>query len=305
MTWKAFGDWGTSNLRLYRIDDAGQVIARSDGPGIGGLTQSPGSALRDALDTLSGGALDGDPPSEIRLCGMAGSRTGIAEAPYADCPVDVAGWARASLDLAFDRIPLRIAAGLACGDADGRPDVMRGEEAQIFGAIALSPNRGAGRSAYVLPGTHSKWAIVEDGRIMGFRTFLTGELFALLKSHSTLLAFGESGTSDDERDGFAAGLERVVGGEGLAGSLFATRSLQLRAGRSPRWVAGFLSGLVIGDEVDTMRRLNGLPSMVSIIGAPALCARYVQALGKVGVASDRPDAEACVLKGLELLDVDG
>lgn len=303
MSWQAFGDWGTSNLRLYRIDGSGQVTARSDGPGIGSLDQSPAATLLAALDMLAGGAFAADPPSEIRLCGMAGSRTGLAEAPYAQCPSDLVGWAHAGIELTFEGIPLRIAAGLAYGDAEGRPDVMRGEEAQVFGAIALAPGRGAGRSLHVLPGTHSKWAIVEDGRITGFRTFMSGELFALLKSRSTLLKLGESGTADEQDDGFVTGLDRALGGEGLAASLFSVRGLQLRAGRTRQWSAGYLSGLVIGDEVDTMRRLSGLSPSVTLIGAPALCARYLQALAMVGVTSERLDGEACVLKGMELLDV--
>lgn len=300
MSWKAFGDWGTSNLRLYRIEQSGTVSATTQGPGIGSLTQGAHAALRDALDTLAGGAMAADPPSEIRLCGMAGSRTGLAEAPYALCPADAEQWAREAIPLTFDGIALRIAAGLACDDL---PDVMRGEEAQIFGAIAMSPDRGAGRSVHVLPGTHSKWAVVEDGRITGFRTFLSGELFALLQSRSTLLALGETGTPDEEDAGFAAGLDRANGGDGLAAALFATRSLQLRAGRSRRWATGFLSGLIIGDEVQAMRRLAGLPQSVSLIGAPALSARYVQALGAAGVAVQCLDGAACALKGLELLDV--
>lgn len=298
MSWQAFGDWGTSHLRLYRIE-AGQVTASSAGPGIGAIGEGgPASALRKALAQLGP-----DAPAEIRLCGMAGSRTGLAEAPYADCPADAAQWNRAAIRLTFDGVPLALAAGLACEDSSGCPDVMRGEETQIFGAIAVAPELGAGRSILVLPGTHSKWAVLENGTITSFRTFLSGELFALLKAHSTLLALGDSGASDEEQ-GFAEGLARVRAREGLSAMLFSVRSLQLRAGRSSGWAAGYLSALVIGDEVETMRRLAGQMDRVCLIGASVLCARYEQALAQAGTSTARLDGEACVLKGMELLNVE-
>ena len=296
MNWQAFGDWGTSNLRLYRRE-AGRITGRADGPGIGKLAGPPMDALRAALARLGPESA----PTAITLCGMAGSRTGIVEAPYALCPATAAEWAEAAVTSALDGIALRVAAGLACEDASGRPDVMRGEEAQIFGAMALLPERAEGQAVYLLPGTHSKWAEVVDGRITGFRTFLSGELFDLLSSHSTLLTPGEAGKQGQEDAGFAAGLERALPGDGLAASLFATRSLQLRHGQTRRFAQGFLSGLVIGDEIATMRRLSNLPPRITLIGAAPLCARYGRALALAGVGVDRLDGEECVMRGMELV----
>ncbi len=299
MSWRAFGDWGTSNLRLYRIEGS-HIAGRCEGAGIGKLVGTPEAVLRSALAKLG----PDDSPSEIRLCGMAGSRAGLAEAPYVACPSSAHDWVREAVSLEFDGIPLSIAAGLACEDGSGRPDVMRGEEAQIFGAMALVPDRAVGKALYVLPGTHCKWVHAEEGSVTAFRTFLSGELFDLLQTHSTLLVPGEAGTQAEEEAGFAAGLDRAGLGEGLAASLFATRSLQLRGGQTRRWAAGFLSGLVIGDEIATMRRLTSLPDTVSLIGSPALCGRYEQALAPAGVVIDRLDGEACALRGMELLDVE-
>lgn len=297
MSWQAFGDWGTSNLRLYRME-AGAVVARADGPGIGKLEGTPAQALRAALGQLAGGT----EPSRITLCGMAGSRTGLIEAPYALCPAGVDDWAQAAVVAQFDGVPLRIGAGLACEDASGRPDVMRGEEAQIFGAMALDPQRAKGQAIYVLPGTHAKWAEVTQGRITGFRTFMTGELFDLLRRHSTLLTPGDDGTQADEDAGFAQGLSRGLQGDGLAASLFATRAQQLRQGWLRRQSIGFLSGLCLGDEVAAMRRLRGLPAEVTLIGAGPLCGRYAQSLAACGVGAVQMDGEACVLQGMEWLD---
>lgn len=299
MTWQAFGDWGTSNLRLYRMEDR-RVTASCDGPGIGKLEGTPASALRFALQRLD----MREPPSAIRLVGMAGSRTGLVEAPYALCPAAADDWVRASIAGDLDGIPLVVGAGLACVDSTGRPDVMRGEEAQIFGAMVLAGVRQQGKAMYVLPGTHSKWANADNARIAGFQTFLSGELFDLLKSHSTLLAPGEAGTPAEEDAGFDAGLKSASQDEGLSALLFSVRSLQLRGGASRRWAIGYLSGLVIGDEVATMHGKLGQLDRVTLIGTPALCARYHRALTALGVAVDHLDGEACVLKGMELLNAD-
>ncbi len=300
MSWHVAGDWGTSRLRLYRIE-GGHVTERREGPGIGKLTGSPAEVLRAALAPWHGASS----PTRIDLCGMAGSRSGLYEIAYVDCPASARDWAGAAPALAFDGIALRIAPGLACADAAGRPDVMRGEEAQIYGALALEPALGQGRTRFVLPGTHSKWVRVEDGKIVGFRTCLTGELFALLRDRSTLLAVGNADDSADDAAGFADGLERPVSGAGLLGTLFETRSMQLRAGKSPTWARGFLSGLVIGSEIADMRDADGLLDRIILIGAGGLTARYASALARFGVASREMDGDACVLRGLELIDAHG
>ena len=300
MSWRVLGDWGTSRLRLYRIED-GQVTDRFEGPGIGMLTGPAAEVLRAALAAWCSAAS----PTSIDLCGMAGSRSGLNEIPYVDCPAGMREWAAAASPLVFDGTRLRIAPGLACGDAAGRPDVMRGEEAQIFGAVALEPDLGKGNVRFVLPGTHSKWVQVDNGRVVGFRTCLSGELFALLCDRSTLISGEVAGDPGDEATGFAEGLERPASGAGLLGSLFETRAMQLRAGRSPDWATGFLSGVVIGSEIAEMSAVDGLPDAVVLIGAAALTTRYEAALNRFGVAARQIDGDACVLRGLELIDVYG
>ncbi len=162
-----YGDWGTTRLRLWRIEN-GTVTDSREGSGIGKLTTSPAEVLRAGSAPWPAAGS----PARIVLCGMVGARNGMHEAPYADCPADVVEWRKSAIELEFDGIPLRIMAGVACRDA-GRPDVMRGEETQIFGAIGLDPALREGRHIAVLPGTHSKWAALDHGRITTFRTFLT------------------------------------------------------------------------------------------------------------------------------------
>jgi len=198
-----------------------------------------------------------------------------------------------------------MAPGLACADDKSGPDVMRGEETQIFGALAIDPGLRDCNVRVVLPGTHSKWARVEKGKIRNFRTSLSGELFALLRDKSILLSLGDPATPADEPLGFADGLARAVSGSGLVGSLFETRAQQLRGGRSASWALGFLSGLVIGSEIADLRDTDGLPNAVILIGTRALTARYKRALRHFGVASRQMDGDACVLRGLELIDAHG
>jgi len=308
MTWRVLGDWGTSNLRLYRIEN-GRVTSERDGPGIGSL---PGSAV-DALRAALGDWCLADRPRCIDMCGMVGSRNGLLEVPYLECPARADDWAAAAVRHALDDIPMRLAPGLACANADTGPDVMRGEETQIFGALAIDPSLRERSVRIVLPGTHSKWVRVEQGKIVSFRTCLSGELFALLRDHSILLKVATPDTpADTPADGpagFEAGLDRAACGNGLTGSLFEARAQQLRAGKSASWALGFLSGLVIGNEIVDLHEVDDAndeqADPVVIVGTPDLRERYKHALARFGVPSLELDGATCVLRGLELIDAHG
>jgi 2-dehydro-3-deoxygalactonokinase len=281
------GDWGSTRLRLWRLEH-GKVAERREGPGI--LTAGdPGEALASTL---------GDwPAKRIILCGMAGARGGLREAAYLPCPLSSGQWRTRTEPAQFSGAQLLIAAGLSCRDASGRADVMRGEETQVFGAMALDPALAGGLHLVLLPGTHSKWLWLDDGAILGFRTWMTGELFALL-GKSSLLATGDPGGSEDE--GFAAGLARARERGALSSTLFEARAAQLVDGRGTDWARGFVSGLLIGAEVAEMAASNA----VVAIGDEVLVARYGEALAQRGVQVRRMDGEVCAIAGLRLLDED-
>ncbi|KAA9016848.1 2-dehydro-3-deoxygalactonokinase [Sphingobium limneticum] len=286
------GDWGTSRLRLFRIEQ-GAIVARRDGPGIGAVGRAAEAAFADTIAPW----LDDGTPESITLCGMVGARDGWVEAPYADCPADAATWRQTAVRFDWRGAQLAIMAGLACEGEDGIPDVMRGEETQIFGALALDPALATGRHLIVLPGTHNKWSLVEDGRIISFRTMPTGELFALLRDQSTLGPKVELTDPADEAAGFAEGLERA-GDAKLLQSLFAARAMRLRSGRSGDWALGYLSGLLIGCEIaEIMTTLSGADGVV-LIGDKRLSARYAQALDARGIMSRALDGDGCALAGL-------
>lgn len=296
-SYQVYGDWGTTRLRLWRVE-GGAVTATHAGPGIGQLSGDPADVLRAAIGVLT----PTQAPRRIVLCGMAGARNGMHEVPYAECPVGVAGWRKAAIDLSFDEASLRIAPGVSCREED-RPDVMRGEETQIFGAMRLDPELSHDRHVLVLPGTHSKWVTVDDGRISGFRTFLSGEMFALLQG-SSLLAAGRESDAADYVDGFEAGLARASDGKGLLGNLFEARAAQLCDGRSAKWGNDFISGLLIASEIAEMDRREQLPRELHVIGGAELAERYTRAFARWNVTAIPLAGDACALAGLELLDAD-
>ena len=289
--YQVIGDWGTSRLRLFRVE-AGRIVARRDGPGIGAVAGQAEAAFADTI----GPWMEEGGPGAITLCGMAGARDGWVEAPYADCPADAATWRAAAKRFDWRGVPVAIMAGLACDGDDGIADVMRGEETQIFGACAADPILATGRHLVVLPGTHNKWSLVEDGRVTVFRTVPTGEMFALLRG-STLGPKDAVGDAAQEAAGFAEGLDRAGVGK-LSQSLFAARAMRLRAGRSADWALGYLSGLLIGCEVAEARAMLGEDADVILIGDAGLSARYAQALERQGVASRTLNGDACALAGL-------
>ncbi len=190
-------DWGTTSARAYRVGASGAILAARDAPL--GIQNVHGDGFAAALDQLLG---DWRATAAPRVaCGMIGSRQGWAEAPYADCPVDLAG-----LGGALARTPggeLAIVPGRAVVDPAGVPDVMRGEETQLAGAFWPDDDRVLA----VLPGTHSKWAIVERGRLQTFATFMTGELYAVLLDHSILgrMAERDREPTASARSAFARG----------------------------------------------------------------------------------------------------
>jgi 2-dehydro-3-deoxygalactonokinase len=280
------GDWGNTRLRLWRIEN-GNIAERREGPGIA----RAGDTARTLVSTLGNW-----PEERVLLCGMAGARNALREAPYVACPAGLPAWLERSVEFALSGRNVTLAAGVSSRDAGGRTDVMRGEETQIFGALALDPRLASGEQLFVLPGTHSKWARVSEGRIGAFRTFITGELFGLLEQSSLVLA--GDGTDTDEEAGFDAGLERSADGSEAASGLFEARAAQLLDGRPSAWARGLVSGLLIGGEVRAMKPAD----RVVAIGSAELSARYGTALARLGVPFATMNGDDCVIAGLGLLD---
>ena len=174
-------DWGTSSLRAYLLGPNGTLIdRRAEGWGIQHL---PAGGYPAAFRGVAGEWLDRWPALPVLAAGMVGSRNGWREVPYVECPADPASIASGLVAFDSGCGTIHLVPGLMQGGS--LPDVMRGEEMQIVGALAMQPAL-AERSLLVLPGTHCKWAVLERGRVVRFTTYLTGELFAMLRDHSII-----------------------------------------------------------------------------------------------------------------------
>lgn len=232
-------DWGTSSFRAALVGGDGSVLAEVAGPD--GILKVEGGDFAGTLRRQTGAWLSATPGLPVLLSGMIGSRNGWVEVPYAATPADPISLAAGILRQTLDGHPLLFVPGLMHVDAHDVPDVMRGEEVQVLGAGLALPD-----AEMVLPGTHSKWVTVRDGRITGFRTFMTGELYAALKGHTILgrLAEGDA----HHADGFAAGVLRGYATPALSHALFTARTLPLTGRLAPEAVASYLSGLLIGAE---------------------------------------------------------
>jgi 2-dehydro-3-deoxygalactonokinase len=274
-------DWGTSSLRAALLDANGTVLDERALPR-GILTVAAGE-FPAVFDAACGDWMRAGAPLAL-ISGMAGSRQGWIEAPYCPCP---AGFDDIAANVAWVE-PGRIAIvpGLSC-ERDGVPDVMRGEETQVFGALASLKRDGG---TLVLPGTHSKWVRAQGSRIMHFSTFMTGEFYALLRQHSILARTLPADDGALDGAAFQQGLAHAMRSGNLLHAAFSARTLSLFDRMASAALPSYLSGLVIGEEL----RSQDLPSLggeVVVIASPALTARYELALRSLGVTALVPDEQ--------------
>jgi 2-dehydro-3-deoxygalactonokinase len=287
------GDWGTSRLRLYLCDEDGQVLARAEGEG----ASVPDCAGRFAAAVKSWDKAHGELPA--LLSGMVGSTIGWREVPYLKCPARPAAIAAAALRFEVEGRAIAILPGLSCTAMTGAPDVMRGEETQILGALRLHPELGRGRHVICLPGTHAKWVALEDGAVRAFQTALSGELFELLRRHSVL---ARDGGEVAVNDAFLRGLEFAKANEkaDLLYLVFSTRARVVTGEMAKSDAASYLSGLIVGKDVATAAALFDLGARVPLVCAPALTALYARALAAYDVESLAIDGDQASLSGLIL-----
>lgn len=285
-------DWGTSNRRAYVVDAAGSCLA-AHADDVGTLAARPdfAAALHGLLAQVDPGA---DAP--VVAAGMIGSAQGWREVPYLDTsvPLDALPDHLFALDDPRAGRRCRIVPGYVQRGPDIEVDVMRGEETQLLGALALGRRDGW----FVLPGTHSKWVRLDDGTIRRIATFMTGELFATLSAHGTLAPLmGGVGAADaaDDADAFGAGLEAARAGAPLSHSLFGVRARVVSGVMPAAQARAWVSGLLIGTEFVAARAWAPDPGVLTCIGAAALSGRYARAAAHFGVGCDvlDPDRVFC------------
>jgi 2-dehydro-3-deoxygalactonokinase len=259
-------DWGTTNRRAYAMTAGGAVLdSLQDDRGVLALTQDDYpdaiAALRDRFGVHS-----------VVMAGMVGSTRGWREAPYIDAPATLQDLAAACLEVAPD---VRIIPGIALRSGP-RPDVMRGEEVQVLGAI--STGAAPSTALFCQPGTHNKWIETVDGAITDFTTVMTGELFALIRSHGILAGMLDGPVADS--DAFRDGLRRGREARNLAAALFEVRAGVLLARLAPWDAAAYASGIMIGADVGTRSDLGRRP--VYLLAGGALATLYGAAITEAG-----------------------
>lgn len=291
-------DWGTSSCRVYLLGSGGEVVeTRSEPWGILQIAErarTSNTLLEDqfekTLRELCGAWMDAYPGIPLVACGMVGSQQGWVQADYRPTPADLAVPPHALTTVALNNgNEVHIIPGII--DDSTLPDVMRGEETQILGALELQRKSGNGdvptSQWMVLPGTHSKWVKVVGTTIQEFSTSMTGETHNLLMQYS-ILAKLEKAPTQIAWEAFERGLATafsVEGTRGIMATAFSARTLVLTGRLDPTEVSDYLSGLMIGDEIISVSRgwEGEPPRRITICGNENLSPRYRRGLQFLGL----------------------
>jgi len=287
-------DWGTSSFRLWLVDQAGDVLGerRSDeGMMAAGKPGFP-AVLQSHLEAV------GAPPGlPVVICGMAGARQGWVEAGYVDTPARLASILEHAVPVPGQDRDIRILPGIAQRDPKA-PDVMRGEETQLLGALGV----GAANDATVcMPGTHSKWVRVNGGIVERFATFMTGELFGAV-SRETILSHAVAGADEvEDIDAFRSAVIAAFEWPAFAANLlFQVRSGQLLYGGKPSSAREKISGTLIGLEL-AAGLAGEIPKVgITLIASGRLQRLYKLAFETVSVPVRSIGAEDAVRRGLSM-----
>jgi 2-dehydro-3-deoxygalactonokinase len=282
-------DWGTSRMRAFLLRREGEVVDRVTSED--GIMAVPAGGFPAVLERVCGDWLRRWPSLRIVMAGMVGSRNGWAEAPYVECPASLSDVAARMLRLPVGGTEALIVPGLMARDADGVPDVMRGEETKIAGT-------GLSDGVVVMPGTHSKWARLKGGVVESFATFMTGDFYAALSEHTILSKLSER---PEDEAGFVAGLAAARHPGGLTHLAFAARTRVLLGDMPGTQVGPYLSGLMIGREVAEGLAMLKPDEPVTLVADGGFARSYEQAFTTLGLPCRVLPAEDTFLGGLRRL----
>jgi 2-dehydro-3-deoxygalactonokinase len=275
-------DWGTSSFRAFRMAADGTIRDRRTA--LRGILNVQDNKFADTLREEIGPWLAAG-ENHVLLSGMIGSRQGWKEAPYIPCPAGADEIAAALVEIEFDWGQVKLVPGLSGADEAGVAEVMRGEETQVFGVLTAMGGSGLA----CLPGTHSKWVRVTNGRIVSFTTHMTGETFGALRGHTILARMMREGPTDGAP--FDTGVRRAGDPGGLLHHIFGARAEVLAGRLAETDAAAYLSGILIGHEVcAAMAGRQG--EVVHVIGSPELTTLYARAISEHGGFAERHDGEA-------------
>jgi 2-dehydro-3-deoxygalactonokinase len=287
-------NWGSSNFRAYRIAADGALVDEFSAPaGVTALDRAGMAAIVEQLVARWPGC------RAIYASGMIGSNIGWTEVPYAETPAGGADLRHAAVAVEIGSTQLRIVPGIACTRGfDGAPDILRGEEIELLGLIALGTRDGL----VALPGTHTKWVLLAGGRVRDFFTTMSGEMFDRLTGQGVLASIVEGEAVDGAA--FRAGVtEGKARGLGLGTLLFGARAKVVRKSLSRSEAASYIRGLLIGAELaDALAIFPELANAtVPLIGNEKLCRLYASALAGAGIGSQLIDSRDACVQGFRAL----
>jgi len=287
-------NWGSTNFRAYLIGTDG--VALDDFSAPAGIVQLDRHGMAATMDQLAARWPDCGP---VYASGMIGSNVGWTEVPYAEAPAGCADLVTATVSTHIGRVRTNIVPGIACRRSfDGQPDILRGEEIELIGLAELRAVDGW----VALPGTHTKWARLGNGRVIDFFTSMSGEIFDRLTAKGLLASIVDGEAADGRAflRGVAAGGARQLG---LGTLLFGARAQVVRGAIEKADAASYIRGLLIGSEIaDALAVYPGLrDGVVPLIGNIALCRLYASALNAAGVRSETIDSRAACLRGFHAL----
>lgn len=287
-------DWGTTSFRLWLLSKSGTVLAERRSAE--GMTTAMQTGFTEVLASHLA-AISAPEGLPVIICGMAGARQGWVEAGYVDVPADLSEILDRATRVPGQQDDIRILPGLA-QRAEQTPDVMRGEETQLLGA--LSEHHRSGYQLVCMPGTHSKWVRVENLNVTGFSTFMTGEMFDVISKHSILshaVADAQSFTGD--LPAFRNAVKDIYENPQMATNRFFTlRSGQLLHGLSATDAKAKLSGTLIGLEIAGAHASAPKESTVILIASGGLGALYKAAFDALSIDFTTIDADDAVRRGL-------
>ncbi|WP_420964121.1 2-dehydro-3-deoxygalactonokinase [Bradyrhizobium sp. B120] len=285
-------DWGTSSFRLWLMGAGGEVFGERRGDD--GMTAAAragfASVLQSHLDALGAAA-----NLPVVICGMAGARQGWVEAGYVDTPAHLSDILKGAVVARGQPRDIRILPGIAQRDATA-PDVMRGEETQLLGALGLD---APGEALVCMPGTHSKWVRLRGGTVERFATFMTGELFSVV-ARDTILSHAVAGAEEAvDADAFRSAVVEAFATPALSANLlFRVRSRQLLFGGSAQAARETISGTLIGAELAAGLAERERATPVTLIASGRLQRLYRIALESLSIPLNVMDAEEAVRRGL-------
>jgi 2-dehydro-3-deoxygalactonokinase len=287
-------NWGSTNFRAYLIGADGAAL--DDYSASAGIVTLDRNGMAATMDELAARWPDRGP---VYASGMIGSNVGWTEVPYALAPAGCADLVAAAVSTTIGRVATHIVPGVACRRSfDGQPDVLRGEEIELMGLATLRNVDGWA----ALPGTHTKWARIEHGRVVDFFTSMSGEMFDRLTTKGLLASIvdGEAADGPVFQQGVAVGRAHRLG---LGTLLFGARAQVVRGDLAKKDAASYIRGLLIGSEIaDALAVYPTLrDGVVPLIGNAALCRLYASALLAADVRSEAFDSRAACLRGFRAL----